>query len=68
MSWFKVKPVIDYSVRQLCIQPYVNHPKGCPNYNKKDGCPPKVMRFPIHVEEVYVIWIKFNLGKHVQEI
>ncbi len=32
---------IDYSVRDLCRQPYPGHPKGCPNYGKKKECPPQ---------------------------
>jgi hypothetical protein len=30
----QVNPVIDYSVRGLCVKPYYNHPKGCPNFIK----------------------------------
>jgi len=37
----KVIPVIDYSVRGLCAKSYPNHPKGCPNFNKRKECPPK---------------------------
>ncbi len=36
----EINPVIDYSVRRLCVKPYPNHKKGCPNFNKKEGCPP----------------------------
>ena len=32
-----------------CVLPYPDHPKGCPNFNKKDGCPPRVKR----VQEVF---------------
>jgi len=42
---FQVNPIIDYSVRGLCIKPYYNHPKGCPNFNKKQGCPPNAKYF-----------------------
>ena len=35
-----VEPVVDLSVCDLCTRPYPNHPKGCPNWNKKKGCPP----------------------------
>lgn len=41
----QVNPVIDYSVRGLCVKPYYNHPKGCPNFNKKKGCPPNAELF-----------------------
>ena len=32
---------IDYTVRDLCRQPYPGHPKGCPHYGKKKECPPQ---------------------------
>lgn len=33
--------IISNKVGEWCLLPYYNHPKGCPNYNKKDICPPK---------------------------
>ncbi len=33
------------SPRGWCIKPYRNHPKGCNNYGKKEGCPPNVPMF-----------------------
>jgi len=30
---------------QLCVQPYHKHPKGCPNFGKRDYCPPKARPF-----------------------
>jgi hypothetical protein len=45
----KVTPVIDHSVRCLCGKVYPGHKNGCPNFNHKQGCPPKAPYF----EEVY---------------
>lgn len=33
-------PIIG-KVRGLCRNPYPNHPRGCPNWNKRDNCPPR---------------------------
>ncbi len=37
------------TVHQLCTQKYYNHSKGCPNFNKKDGCPPHIQ----HISQQY---------------
>lgn len=33
---------IDLRAREWCKLPYYNHPKGCPNFNSKETCPPTV--------------------------
>lgn len=68
MPYKIVEPVIDYRVRNLCTQKYPNHPKGCPNYDKKVGCPPhcKSIDDVINLKKpIYAIWNKFNLADHV---
>lgn len=63
-----VIPVIDYSVRDLCIRPYPGHPKGCPNYSKKDGCPPSAKLFDSVYDlsqPVFAILNNFDLTAHV---
>jgi len=67
----KVKPIIDLSMRTLCLHKYHNHPKGCPNWNKKDGCPPKsrVIDKIIDIDKtVYAIYNKYPFGKHVKKM
>lgn len=67
----QVKPVIDYTVRKLCINPYPGHKKGCPNFGKKDGCPPESPRFADVYnlsKPVYAIINKFDLKGHVQHL
>ena len=66
-----VKPVIDMRVRKLCIRPYHGHPKGCPNYNHKEGCPPNSL--PISKllnlnKRIYIIWNMFDFYKHCQRM
>lgn len=57
---------IDYRAREWCKLPYPGHPNGCPNYGKKDDCPPKCKK----IEEVFNLelphWlsiVEFNLGE-----
>jgi len=65
MSWSLIKPVIDLSVRGLCRRPYHGHKKGCPNYDKKLGCPPQA---PIIYDvldfgkPIWAVWIDFDLA------
>jgi len=65
MSWSLIEPVIDLSVRGLCRRPYHGHKKGCPNYDKKLGCPPQA---PIIYDvldfgkPIWAVWIDFDLA------
>ena len=68
MPYKVVVPVIDYSVRNLCTRSYPNHLKGCPNYDKKVGCPPQCKRIDKVLnlgEPIYIIWNVFRLADHV---
>lgn len=63
-----VNPVVNHTVRGLCVRQYSGHPKGCPNFGKKTRCPPQAP----HVGEVfdlsqpvYAIWNVFDFGGHV---
>jgi len=64
----EVQPVIDIKVRGLCSKPYDWHPKGCPNFNKCDRCPPMA---PIWqdiydiTEPTYAVIHKYDLEDHV---
>lgn len=67
MPYSLIKPVIDLSVRQLCKQPYCNHPGGCPNYDKKVTCPPKAPPISKVIDlskPVYAIWNEFDFAGH----
>lgn len=66
-----VIPVIDYSVRGLCVKPYPGHKKGCPNFNKKNGCPPGAAKFDEVYDlskPVYAIINKFDFASHVSRM
>lgn len=68
MPWKEVEPVYDPSVRYLCQRRYSGHPRGCPNYGKKAGCPPKAPLFYDVLDAqrpIYAIWNDFALGEHI---
>ncbi len=61
------KPIIDMRVRKLCQKPYHGHPKGCPNYDNKKGCPPNsppISKVLDLNKEIYIIWNMFDFIKH----
>lgn len=69
MSYIKVEPVIDHSMRGMCIKSYPNHPKGCPNYGKKKICPPKYPTLDKLIlltikQPIYAIYNKFDFKEH----
>lgn len=71
MTIHYVKPVLSASVRNLCYKPYYNHPKGCPNFNKRDICPPTaplLSEFFDLNKKVLAVCIHFNLGMHMQKM
>jgi hypothetical protein len=64
----KVTAILDSSVRGLCLRPYPNHNRGCPNFGKKDGCPPQALlghEIIDIIKPIYAIWNIFNLADHV---
>ena len=75
----RIYPVVDYSVRQLCTQPYglndvtgrFSHPNGCPNYGKKVGCPPDTPSIEALIDvskSVWAIWNIFDFATHCQKL
>ena len=62
-----VKPILDLSMRKLCTKPYYNHKKGCPNYGKRDTCPPKAPILYDYFDmskPILAVWTAFNLAAH----
>lgn len=62
------KLVIDSSVRGLCQKPYPNHPKGCPNFDKRPFCPPRCPFFEDVFDmskDFWVVWTPFNFAAHI---
>ncbi len=68
MPFSLIKPVIDFKVRLLCYKVYPGHRRGCPNYDKRDSCPPKCLKIHQIInlgKPIYVIWNRFNLADHI---
>jgi predicted metal-binding protein len=68
VPWKQAKIVVDDKVRGLCPRPYPGHPRGCPNYGCKEGCPPEAPRFSEVFDlrhPLYVVWTVFDLWTHV---
>ena len=67
----QVVPVVDHSVRGLCVRPYPGHKKGCPNFGKRGSCPPSA-RFVEDVidlsKPVFAVYNVFDLGAHVAKM
>lgn len=69
-----VTPVIQNSVRGLCVRPYEGHKKGCPNFNDPKHahrCPPKAPFFAEHYDlgqPVFAVINEFDLGAHMKRM
>ena len=60
--------VIDYRAREWCRLPYPSHPRGCPNYDHKAICPPKVCLVEDFVDLDRPLWLvvePFDLAGHM---
>ena len=71
MNWSVVEPVIDLSVRCLCLKSYPGHSKGCPNYEKKEGCPPLTPTINQLINRecpVWIIWNVFDFAEHCKRM
>ena len=70
-SVVEVKPIVDASMRGLCRKKYPNHPKGCPNWDKKEGCPPKAKMIDKILDfdqPIFAIYNRYPFGEHVQKM
>ena len=66
-----VVPVVEPSVRGLCCKAYPLHPKGCPNFNKKQGCPPQALLIGELLDPsapVWAVWNVFDFAVHVAKM
>ena len=70
----QVTPVIDYSMRGMCVRPYRGHKKGCPKFNDprhSDTCPPGAPLFDKYFDlsfPVFAVVNVFNLEAHMAEL
>ena len=58
-------------INRLCQLPYPGHKKGCPNYNKKESCPPNNQRFDEMYNVDKTIWmvaLQFDLKAHMDKL
>lgn len=63
-----LRAVVDPAVRGLCARPYPGHPRGCPNFKVKPGCPPgapPVERVFAAGAPLWAVVNEFDLGAHV---
>lgn len=59
------------SPKSWCVKPYPNHPKGCPNFNNKIGCPPHFYMYDDLFDmkmDSYVVVTKHNLKDHFEYV
>lgn len=72
MPHIRVKPVVDIvNIRMLCVKPYPNHPRGCPNFFKKKGCPPTCPTIDKTLDlakPVYAIYNIFDFKAHTDKM
>jgi predicted metal-binding protein len=54
----------------LCRHPYPAHPKGCPNFGKKKGCPPQLLFNKIFNtrKTIFAIVNEFPIGQHIEKM
>ncbi len=59
------------STMRLCAAQYPGHRKGCPNYGRKDDCPPNMPMldevFDL-TKPVYCIYTKFDMEEHTRRM
>ena len=67
MPWGKCTPVYDPNVIGLCGTPYHAHKYGCHNFCSRGSCPPTMQPLSIALDDFYLIWIKYPIGKHVRK-
>lgn len=58
-------------IPELCGMPYPLHKRGCPNFNKKEGCP--MGAYPIYDliktdKSIYLIFVDFDLEAHRRKL
>jgi hypothetical protein len=60
-----------YSIQNLCRAPFHGHPKGCPNYGRKESCPPDLLLIDELLDlhsDMYVIYTEFPVGKFAERM
>lgn len=58
-------------IQAICTAPFYKHSRGCPNFNKKEGCPPgqplinDVFDFN---KDLFIIYTVFNVGEFAERM
>ena len=73
MPWAELETIymIDGKIGRLCTRKYRGHQKGCPNYNHKKGCPPRLPKLNSVIRSsgpIYIIWNVFLFREHVRRM
>lgn len=72
MPWIKIEPVLlDCLPGDLCQRRYSGHGKGCPNYGKRESCPPRAALLTPDLcwgKVWYAIFNVFDFGAHVEKM
>jgi hypothetical protein len=67
-----IKKLVIGDTYKWCKISYPNHPKGCPNYNKKKGCPPHLaplVKTHFNMEKpLYFVYSEFHLNIHAERM
>ncbi len=52
---------------KMCLNPYYRHPKGCPNFHIKKGCPPEVLNISqqYDTEHLNMILLRFPFEQYI---
>ncbi len=62
---------INYKAREWCKLPYPNHPKGCPNYRRRDTCPDKAPLIEDFIDvskPKILLTVEFDLGRYIERM
>ncbi len=71
MAFAEAPLKVNYNVRSLCVRPYPGHPKGCPNFGKRETCPPGAPLIEKIIDpggRTFLIWNIFDLASHVARL
>ncbi len=54
------------TANRLCVQPYYNHKRGCPNFGKKEGCPPNLRHISeeYDMDSIHILLLEFPFGEY----
>jgi len=51
-----------------CSLPYPSHKNGCPNFGKRDDCPPFAAYFlDVYKPEIYIAFMRFDFGQYLEQ-